>query len=68
MEGADLATLDVDVKAYEGRTRRNRARPRPRKSIDEMIQETNPENPDAEHLARKLALAYEDRRFLPELR
>lgn len=68
MEDVDLATLDADVKAYKGRTRKNRARPRPRKSIDEMIQETNPKNPDAEHLVRKLALAYEDRRFLPELR
>ena len=68
MEDVGLATLDADVKAYEGRTRKSRARPRPRKSIDEMIQETNPESPDAEHLVRKLALAYEDRRFLPELR
>lgn len=66
MEDVNLATLDADVKAYEGR--RNKVRPRPRKSIDEMIQEANPENPDAEHLIRKLALAYEDRRFLPELR
>ena len=68
MEDGGLATLHADVKAYEGRTRRDRARPRPRKGIDEMIQETNLENPDAEHLIRKLALAYEDRRFLPELR
>ena len=64
MEDVGLATLDADVKAYEGRTRKSRARSRPRKSIDEMIQETNPESPDAEHLIRKLALAYEDRRFL----
>ena len=68
MEDVGLATLDADVKAYEGRTRKSRARPRPRKSIDEMIQETNPESPDAEHLVRKLAFAYEDRRFLPEFR
>ena len=68
MENVGLATLDVDVKAYEGRTRRSRARPRPRKSIDEMIQEVSPENSDAEHLIRRLALAYKDRRFLPGLR
>ena len=68
MEDVNLATLDADVKAYEGRTRRNKVRPRPRKSIDEMIQEANPENSDAEYLIRKLVRAYEDRRFLPELR
>ena len=68
MEDIGLATLDADVRAYEGRTRRNKARPRSRKSIDEMIQEANPENPDAEHLIRKLAFAYKDRQFLPDLR
>ena len=68
MEDVDLATLDADVKAYEGRARKSKARPRSRKNIDEMIQETNLENPDAEHLIRKLVLAYEDRQFLPEFR
>ena len=64
----NLATLDSDVKAYEGRTRRSKARSRSRKSIDEMIREANLENPDTERFVRKLALAYEDRQFLPELR
>ena len=68
IEDDDLATLDSDVKAYEGRTRKSRVQPRPRKSIDEMIREAHPENPRAEGLIRKLALAYEDRQFLPELR
>ena len=68
MEDIGLATLDADIRAYEGRTRRSKARPRSRKSIDEMIQEANPENPDAEHLIRKLAFAYKDRQFLPDLR
>ena len=64
----NLATLDSDVKAYEGRTRRSKARSRSRKSIDEMIREANLENPNAERFIRKLALAYEDRQFLRELR
>ena len=68
MEDVSLATLDADVKAYEGKTRRSRARPRSRKSIDDLIQEANPESPDAERYIRKLALAYEDKQFLPEFR
>ena len=68
MEDIGLATLDADVRAYEGRTRRSKARPRSRKNIDEMIREANLENPDAERFIRKLVLAYEDRQFLPELR
>ena len=69
IEEFDLATLDSEVKAYEeGRSRRRRAQPRPRKSVDEMIRQANPENPDAEPLIRRLALAYEDKRFLPGLR
>ena len=69
IEDVDLPALDSDVKTYEeGRPRRRTARPRPRKSVDEMIREANPENPDAERLVRKLALAYEDKRFLPGLR
>ena len=69
IEEFDLATLDSEVKAYEeGRSRRRRAQPRSRKSVDEMIRQANPENPDAEPLIRKLALAYEDKRFLPGLR
>ena len=68
MEDVGLATLDADVKAYEGKTRRSRARSRSRKSIDDLIQDANPENPDAERYIRKLAHAYEDRQFLPEFR
>lgn len=69
IEDIDLPTLDSDVKTYEeGRARRRRGRPRSGKSVDEMIREINPENPDAERLVRKIALAYEDRRFLPGLR
>ena len=67
IEDVDFAALDSDVKAYEeGNTKRRKTRPR--KSIDEMIQEASPENDDAERLIQKLALAYEDRRFLPGLR
>ena len=67
IEDIDLAALDSDVKAYEGgRARKRKARPR--KSIDEMIREASPENDDTERLIQKLALAYEDRRFLPGLR
>lgn len=69
IEEFDLATLDSEVKAYEeGRSRRRRAQPRPRKSVDDMIREASPENDDAERLIQKLALEYQDRRFLPGLR
>lgn len=67
IEAVKLAALDSAVKAYEGDSTKRR-RIRPRKSVDEMIREANPENPDTEHLVRKLALAYENRRFLPGLR
>ena len=69
IEDVDLPALDSDVKTYEeGKLRRRATRPRPRKNVDEMIREASPENPDAERLVRKLALAYEDKRFLPGLR
>ena len=46
IEDVDIPALDSDVKTYEeGRPRRRTARPRPRKSVDEMIREANPENP-----------------------
>lgn len=68
IEDVGLAALDSDVRAYEGRAKRNKARTRPRKGIDEMIREANPEDPGAEHLLRKLVFAYKDRQFLPGLR
>lgn len=67
IEDVDFAALDSDVKAYVGGRARKR-KTRPRKSIDEMIREANPDSGDAGRLIQKLALAYEDRRFLPELR
>ena len=67
IEVVKLAALDSDVKAYERDSTKKR-RVRSRKSVDEMIRDANPENPDTEHLVRKLALAYENRRFLPGLR
>ena len=68
MEDVGLATLDADVKAYEGRARKSRARPRSMKGIDDLIQEASPGSPDTGRYIRKLALAYEDRQFLPEFR
>ena len=65
---ADLPTLDTDVKDYASKSRKRRARPRHKKDIDEMIREVHPDNPDVERLVRKLALAYEQKEFLPELR
>ena len=45
-----------------------KAQRRTEKSIEEMVREVKPVNPDVAHLLGKLARAYENKEFLPELR
>lgn len=65
---ADLTTIEAGVKDYENGSKRSKAQRRTKKSIEEMVREVNPANPDIAHLLEKLARAYENKEFLPELR
>ena len=64
----DLTEIDGEIKAYEDKTKRKNTQRRSRKSIEEMVQDANPDSPDAKRLIEKLAYAYEYKEFLPELR
>lgn len=64
----DLTVIDTGIKDYEEKAKRNKTQRRPRKSIEEMVQNANPDSLDAKRLIEKLARAYENKEFLPELR
>ena len=64
----DVASIDAGVKAYEDKTRKNRLRSRPRKTMDEMVRDAHPKGIEAQRLIEKLGRAYESKEFLPELR
>ena len=69
IEDAGLGSLEDAIKTFETEFRKpkKKARRRPHKSIQEMVDEANPA-PEARELLEKLAKAYEERGFLPELR
>ena len=64
----DLTEIDIGIKAYEDKAKKKNTQRRSRKSIEELIQDANPDNPEAKRLIEKLAHAYEYKAFLPELR
>ena len=64
----DLPAIKAGIEDYENGAKRSKAQRRTEKSIEEMIREVNPANPDVAHLLEKLARAYENKEFLPELR
>ncbi len=64
----DLTAIKAGVEDYEDGAKRSKAQRRTEKSIEEMVREVNPLNPDVAHLLEKLARAYENKEFLPELR
>lgn len=68
IEKVDLTEIDSEVKAYEDKAKRKNAPRRSRKSIEEMVQDANPDSPEAKRLIEKLAHAYEYKEFLSELR
>ena len=63
----DLAVVDGDLKDYERRRAKKGTLRARRKSIEEMVRDANPQ-PTARELVEKLARAYDERDFLPELR
>lgn len=63
----DLAVVDDSLKDYERKRGKKGARRTRRKSIEEMVRDANP-RPTARGLVEKLARAYDERDFLPELR
>ena len=67
-ESADRAAIEVGVSAYEDGAKRNRAERQLKRSIEDMVREISPSNPDIARLLEKLARAYEKREFLPEHR
>ena len=64
----DVAVINHGIKAYEDKARRSKAQRRPRKTMAEMVRDAHPTSLDAGRLIEKLALAYENKEFLPELR
>ena len=64
----DLTAIDSGIKAYEEKSKRDKTQRRRRRSIEEMVRNANPDSVDAERLIEKLARAYENKEFLPELR
>ena len=64
----DLTGIDSEIKAYEDKAKRKNTQPRSRKSIEEMVQDANPDSLDAKRLIEQLARRYENKEFLPELR
>ena len=66
-DDADLIVVDDDLKGYERERTKKGARRGRRKSIQEMVREAAP-RPAARGLIEKLARAYDERDFLPELR
>ncbi|MDE0405433.1 MAG: hypothetical protein OXI53_08995 [Nitrospira sp.] len=64
----DLSEIGVEIKTYEEKAKRKDTQRRSRKSIEEMVQDANPDSFDAKHLIEQLARRYEKKEFLPELR
>ena len=67
MEDVDLAAIGDQIKAYEERTKKNKARHRPNKSIEEMVRKADPA-PSIAGIVERLARAYDKKEFLPEFR
>lgn len=68
IESTDIPAIKAGIDDYEAGAKRSKAQRRTEKSIEEMVREVNPINPDVAHLLEKLARAYENKEFLPELR
>ncbi|MXX38435.1 MAG: hypothetical protein F4Y91_09485 [Gemmatimonadetes bacterium] len=64
----DLPVIKAGIEDYENGAKRSKAQHRTEKSIEEMVREVNPVNPDIAQLLEKLARAYKNKEFLPELR
>lgn len=64
----DLTEINVEIKAYEDKAKRKNTQRRSRKSIEEMVQDANPDSFHAKHLIEQLARRFENKEFLPEFR
>ena len=67
IDEVDLGDIDSGLKVYENNTRKSKSQLQPRKSIEEMMRDLKPDSLDAERVIRRLAQAYENKEFLPEL-
>ncbi len=65
--GTDLPAIKAGIEGYEDGAKRSKAQRRTEKSIEEMVREANPVNPDITHLLEKLVRAYKNKEFLPAL-
>ena len=64
----DLSVIDNGIRAFEDRAKRKNGQRSSKKSIEELVHEAKPNSLDAKRLIEKLAHAYENKEFLPELR
>ena len=69
IESVDFTAIETGISAYEDRSKRNKANRKPnKKSIEELVREVSPPNPEVAFLLEKFARAYEKNEFLTELR
>ena len=68
IDQVDLGDIDSRLKVYENNSKKNKPQLQRRKNIEEMIHDLKLDSLDAERLIRRLALAYENKEFLPEFR
>lgn len=64
----DLAAIDAGIKEYGDASKRSKAPRRPGKSVEDMLRNLNGNDPETRPFIEKLARAYGNREFLPELR
>ena len=64
----DLDVLDTGIREYEDESRNRTSHRRASKSIEEMVQDSNPNGAAAMRYMERLAHAYQDKEFLSELR
>lgn len=68
IEDVDLAVTRTEIETCGNKAKRSKARRRPGKSVEEIIRNAKPDNPETEGVIKRLAHAYENKEFLPELR
>ena len=68
IEDDNLAVIRSEIETCGRKVKRSKVRRRPGKSIEEMIRDAKPDDPEVEGFIQKLAHAYDRKEFLPELR
>ena len=68
IQEVDLDAIRSEIEACGNKTRGGKTQRLPRKRIEDEIRKAQPDSHEAQAVIRKLAHAYENKEFLPELR